>query len=355
MEPAVIQNKALHPDACGPVGQVAQGVEVVVEGDGLPDVQDDRLFARMLGQGALPDVQAVHDRIHAMVGGRDHDPGRAVLLALVQNHLAGQQELASADTGRGGAVPVHPEHGVPAPGRLNTEHPAVMEVEAGGAHHDHGPLEAGTAPAELAHPGPVGQVVALGAALTLVPAGEVQNLGLLVVQGQADLQTLQQEGVGAQVAQGVANPQGTASHGLHPGLQAKLGILVAGLDSQRFGGLLGLALDQESRRPGTAGLDALEALGDPMTGQARMQVGVLRMLQQQGRMGRGPGGGLFQAIQVRTRIEPPDVRNIGTRRNGPQGHIGEWLIRMDRLWKEHEKSFSNYGTNVQKQRCLMNQ
>ena len=41
-----------------------------------------------------------------------------------------------------------------------------------------------------------------------------------------------------------------------------------------------------------------------------------------------------------------DVGNIGTRRDGPQGHAGERLIRTDRLWKEHEQSFGN-GTNAQ--------
>ena len=80
------------------------------------------------------------------------------------------------------------------------------------------------------------------AALHVVPASEVQNLGLLVVQGQTDLQALHQEGICAQVEQGVANPQGSASHGLQPGLQPKLGILVTDLDGQRVGGLLRLAL-----------------------------------------------------------------------------------------------------------------
>ena len=67
-EPPVVEHEPLDTDACRPVGDRAQPVEVVVEVDGLPHVERDELFGRVRGERALPGVRRRGEVVEAVAG-----------------------------------------------------------------------------------------------------------------------------------------------------------------------------------------------------------------------------------------------------------------------------------------------
>ena len=132
---------------------------------------------------------------------------------------------------------------------MDTDDVAVGEGEARCAEHEHGRgIEPGSAAARLAEPQPVGEVVTLGCALSLVPTGEVEDLGEVVRQWQYDLEPV--EGVRTRTGVGelVATSQAATGERLELEDQAEAGVVVACGQSQR--GLVGReVLGPEARRP----------------------------------------------------------------------------------------------------------
>jgi hypothetical protein len=189
VEPAVVEHEPLHADARRAVRDLPEPVEVVVEVHGLPDVQHHRLHVGMRRQRPLEAVPRGGQAVEPVVGGDDVHPGRGVRRAGRQRHLTRQQPLAAADGGavRGGAL--DPQHVVAAPADVHADDVAVRGGEPGGAGDDHGRGVEPRPPAEaLAQPQPVRHLVPLRGALALVPAGEVEDLDVVVGQREHDLQ-----------------------------------------------------------------------------------------------------------------------------------------------------------------------
>lgn len=197
MEPAVVEHEPFHAQTGGPADQVQHHVGVLIEVQCLPHVQRHRLAGRVRRQRTLPGVQTVRHAVQAVVAGGDHDPRRRVRVAGGQDHLARLQQLTGEHRGSvlGDAVDGH--HRVAAPRRLHAEHGTGAETEAFGARDQRGAFEAGLAASEFAHPGAVGDPVALRLALVLMPAGEVDELALVVAQRDADLQPVDHIAAGA--------------------------------------------------------------------------------------------------------------------------------------------------------------
>ena len=265
--------------------------EVVVEVDRLPDVEHDRLVLGVRRQRALPGVPHGGQPVEAVVGRGEVHPGGGVRLAGRQRHLAGQQQLAAAQRGRGGGVPLDPEHRVAAPRDVDGDDRTLGGGEPGRAEHQHRRgVQAGPADAALAQPEAVGDGVPLRGALALVPAGEVQALGAPLVDRQHHLEPLEEVAAPAGVGQRVPHPQRTPGEALQLGDQRQPGLLVAGRDPQRGAAVVDLrgALDDEAGRPGVAG----RAVGaEPVAAQVRageQSVGVLAQQRQPGAV-RHPG------------------------------------------------------------------
>ena len=226
-EPAVVEHEPLDTDPGGPVGDRGQPVEVVVEVDGLPDVQHHRLVGGVGGQAALVGVPDGGQAVEAVVGGGDVHPGRRVALAVRQPDLARQEQLATTDRGAGRRVSLDPQHRVAAPPHVDGEHLAVGGGEAGRAEHGHrGRTEAGSPGAGLAQPEAVGDLAPLRVALALMAAGEVEHLDEVVRRGQHHLEGRERVAVLALVGQGVPQPQGAARHRLDLGDQTESGPVV---------------------------------------------------------------------------------------------------------------------------------
>ena len=68
--------------------------------------------------------------------------------------------------------------------------------------------------------------MALGLALVLMTACEVDELVLVVAQGNADLQPVDHIAAGADVGQRMADAQGSADHGFDLGGQRQTGVHV---------------------------------------------------------------------------------------------------------------------------------
>ena len=271
-EPAVVEDEPLDPDPGRAVRDAAQPGQVVVEEDGLPDVQDDRLHLRVARQRALPGVPGRGQPVETVVRGGDVDPRGRVGRALGQDHLPGLEELASTDGGPGGGVPLDAQDGVAAPADVDAEDLTLGGGEAGCPDDAHGRgVEPGPAAAGLPQPQPVGDVAALRRALALVPAGEVQDLGEVVRHGEDDLEPVQRVAAGSVVGERVAAAQATAREALELEGQPEPGVLVAGRQREHpvpDGQVLG----PEAGRP-------VAALAVPA--QVRTREPVVRVLTQQ--------------------------------------------------------------------------
>ena len=206
-EPAVVQHEALHPERCGPVGEIGEPGKIVIEVDRLPDVEGDRpAGVHVLGAGTQVAVEAGGDGIEALaVGGIE--PGAGVLLPGSEVQFAREQQLAAAEDPSAGVdlfgevAMVAGEGGVDAP-RL-----AVAEAEAGAAGvQDVGGIGTGATAAVLAQVRADGEGGALRGALLRPAAREVEQLLGILRDRDGEGQLRQRIGGLGGVGQGGAHP-----------------------------------------------------------------------------------------------------------------------------------------------------
>ena len=184
-EPAVVEDEALDADARRRVGERLELVQVVVEVDGLPRVEDERARGRWLcvRGAALAAVQPARDAVEAV--GRVHEDhvGRRVGLARREAHLAGLEQLAAAEDGavharrpraaarRGARGCRSTRRGPTRPRRCGSRSRRVP------AHEQQGRVVAGAAAPGGTQVGAVLQGRALRRPLAAPAAGEVEHLG----------------------------------------------------------------------------------------------------------------------------------------------------------------------------------
>src|SRR5215203_1676301 len=88
-EPAVVERITFHPDRRRELGKLQQSVKIVVEVDGLPDVESDRpLNRRMPLSGPKVAMKTAGDRIQTD-GVRTADPRRAIRFTFAEDHFTG--------------------------------------------------------------------------------------------------------------------------------------------------------------------------------------------------------------------------------------------------------------------------
>ena len=96
-EPAVVEHEALDAERGGPVGEVPQTLEVMVEVDRFPDVERHRaLGVDVLWARAQVGVEAAGDAVETVARMRPVQPRRLVRAAGLEAAFAGQQQLAAA-------------------------------------------------------------------------------------------------------------------------------------------------------------------------------------------------------------------------------------------------------------------
>ena len=235
-EPAVVQDIALDAGLGRSVGQGLELVQVVVEVDGLPGVEQYRAgVLGMGGQRAQPGVAAVGQGVESLAPGED-GPRRGVGLAGGQRDLSGQEQLPGpqelAPRGR-----VHRQVAdVAGPGDMSCVDAPAAPAEAGGAGGQPGDGVVPGAPLPgLAQAGAGGEgSVYEPALLDVVPGGVEQFVGA-VGYGQHRGQLADDE-VGSLLAAGLgAVVSDPGAHAHQPaGLQAQLGSqgeLVGGVGS----------------------------------------------------------------------------------------------------------------------------
>ena len=211
-EPAVVQHEPLDADPGRAVGQPQQPVQVVVEVDRLPTVEDQRARApRVLGPGAQGDVETVGEPVEAVGGPGEVAHRGPVGLAGPQADLAGPQEFPAAQRGRVHARALrellHEIALVPAPGDVDGPYLTRGEAEAGLADGQQvGRIDTGFAAADLAGVSAVGERAALRRPLPAPLAGEVEDLG--GPAGQRKQRQRTREVVGRRVRGGVAGELG---------------------------------------------------------------------------------------------------------------------------------------------------
>ncbi len=274
VEPTVVQHEPLDTDPCGPVGDLVQARQVVVEEDGFPHVQHDRLVSGVRRKGPLVGVEGLREAVQALVGRPEDHPGRGVHVALHEHDLTRLEQLAAAEGGAelGGAL--DSQTAVAAPGDMGSHDCAAAGAEAGSPENGDGcAAEPGPALTALAHPQAVGDGVSLRGALTLVPPGEVEHLDQVVGGREHDVQGNQVVGAGTRAVQGVATPQQPTWQGLELGGQHEAGRRVSGADRQALVGF-GHLVDHEAGRPGRVGSRRARAVPHEV-GTGEELVGVL--------------------------------------------------------------------------------
>ena len=186
VEPAIVEDVALDADAGREIGEIAQPADVVVEVDGLPDVEVDRPRCRRVGgQRAQIAVECGGEPVQSLRRCRDVDPRSGVRLVLGEDQLTGQQQLAATDRGRAFGQPLEAMHVVAAPSDMHPPDLAVPEAEASRATHEQsGRVVARAATTGLAQPQAVGDRSSLGEPLGVVATREVETLGRTQGRGE---------------------------------------------------------------------------------------------------------------------------------------------------------------------------
>ena len=201
-------------------------------------------------QRALVGVPDRGQAVQAVVGGgEEHPASGSSRPGPARPRRAGAARPAERRT-RGG-VAFHAQHGVAAPGDVG-QRPSVRGGEALGAQHHHRRgVQPGRRPG-LPHPEPVGDGIALGRTLALVPPGEVEGLDQLVGGREDHLQPVQHVGTRTGVGHRVAAAESAACHGLELGDEgeSRLGV-GSGQPEPVVSGVEGVP--DEAGRPGGTG------------------------------------------------------------------------------------------------------
>ena len=176
-EPAVVEHVPLDPQRRRDVGEVAQRRQVVVEVDGLPDVQrDGAVVRRMLGAGPQERVEPAGALVEPATVGAVQ-PRRRVRLTRRELHLAGEQQLSPTDDLLAGPQPLCVVGVVAAPPDVDA--PGLAVAEAGPRRQrmeDRGRVRTCTTLAALTQMRTHRKVSPLGDALQGPAAREVEQL-----------------------------------------------------------------------------------------------------------------------------------------------------------------------------------
>ena len=129
-EPAVVKDVTFHPDRRCDLRQLHQPVKIVVEVDGLPDVEGDRPLNRgMPLAGSKVAMESGGDGIQTH-GVGTIDPWRPIGRALSQDHFAGQEKLSAADDLFAARQSLRIVRVVATPARVQAPDLALFEREA---------------------------------------------------------------------------------------------------------------------------------------------------------------------------------------------------------------------------------
>ena len=292
-EPAVVQDEPLRPDLGGPVGEVPQLVEVVVEVHRLPRVHHHRP-RRPRARRALPEP-AVQSRTHPVETGPGpgaEEKGRVVGLARRQDDLARSEQLAASEECLPLRCPLGVGHVVTAPGDVHAPHRAAAEAEGRRpGHHHQGRVVAGATVTPGPLPGALVEGATLRCPLPGPPPRQVEDLHRLRGDGQHVAHRADE----VRRTPGVLEPGPAGHHAVpverdHPGHgQPRLDVL----GGQRGG----VAVDLERPRV-EPWRPRLAAVGPPALDRRRAGVpgdvlrhdpGPARVVERAVRPGRGPG------------------------------------------------------------------
>ena len=286
-EPAVVEHEPFHTQPRGGVGEGAQPVEVVVEVDRLPGVEDDRPgSSRVLWPRAHVTVQAVGEPVQAGVGPAGDQPRRGVGLPRAKYHLTWREQLAAAEQTLAGWQPLRPGGVVATPRDVRAPHLAVAEPETRRAcHHQQGRVVAGAAVPRVAYPGALVQQPALRRPLPAPASGQVQHLGRRAGQRQTGQQGVDDIRPLATIDQLVPDPHHSLRAELDGAGQPHLELVVAAV--QVAGGRRGVECDvaagrtqQRRRRRRRAGRVAGQpGAAGPAAGRLRHQTDPHRTVQ----------------------------------------------------------------------------
>ena len=176
-EPAVVEHVALDPHARGPLGELEQRLEGVVEVHGLPHVQRHRPIGRdRAGPGPQVRVVAARDGIQPGAAREEHPRARVRLVAR-EPHLAGQQQLAPSEEPLTAEDLLGVVHVVAAPPRVHRAHQPALEAETGCARvQDVRAVGSGASLAVLTQVDAGAQRLPLRGPFATPPATEVEQL-----------------------------------------------------------------------------------------------------------------------------------------------------------------------------------
>ncbi len=203
-EPAVVEHEPLGARSSGHLGQLGEPVEVMVEVDGLPGV-DEHLAQRSWRRPAHEVVHPGRDTVEPGLGPAADQPRRRAGLPRTEHYLTRGEQLAPTQqaVALGRAVGVGLV--VAAPRHVDGPHLAAPEPEPGGAgRQEQRGVVAGAAVASGALPGADGPGVALRHAFTDPPPREVEELARPRRHGECRTRGGHVQAVGAGVAHGGA-------------------------------------------------------------------------------------------------------------------------------------------------------
>ncbi len=251
-EPAVVEHEPLHPHLGRGLGELGQPLEVMVEVDRLPRVDEHLPLCQMSGPrgGATQEVvEPRGDGVEALARPGADQPRGLVGLAPGQHHLAGGEQLAAAEHRLALGRPLGVRRLVAAPRDVDGPHLAGPEAEARrpGAQQQRRVVAGATVPA-AALPGPLVPGKPLRHPLPDPPARQVEQLGGLVRHRQAptDRHHLQPVPTGVRDGGARADQPLGRERELHPHLDLERGVRCRALHGVA-GARAGPAVEPERR------------------------------------------------------------------------------------------------------------
>ena len=177
-EPAIVKHEAFDPHLPGPLGQLGQDAEVVVEVHGLPGVQHHGSRRRRMPRpGPHPSVEGLGDAVDPVLGVRSIRPRGGIAFARAQSDLAGREQLAHPDRRTAARCLLQVDLVVAAEAEVCRPHPArAVRERRGPRREQHGGVVPGASVPGRPQPGALRDLPALRMLLPTPPAAEVEQL-----------------------------------------------------------------------------------------------------------------------------------------------------------------------------------
>ena len=177
-EPAVVEHEPLDADLSRCIGEPREGLLVLLEVDRLPGVQDDgSSTALQVRERTHVTVQARAQPVEPRVRPAAQHPRCGEGLARTQHHLAGTEQLPTAEDAMPLGQPLGEAHVVAAPRHVQPPDLTGAEREPRRTDdHEQGGIMAGPAVPSCATPRPLLPWHPLGGPLAAPPSGEIEQL-----------------------------------------------------------------------------------------------------------------------------------------------------------------------------------